>query len=370
MADVFVSYSRKDGAFVHELYDVLAAAGRDVWVDWEDIPPASQWEQDDLRLDRRGRERRLRRQPELARVEVLRRRAAARRRRRQARRADRDRRRRSRSRRRWRSGSSTGSGRATTDDRAAAFAALERALDTDLEWSRAHTRLLVRAVEWDERKDASLLLRGRDLEEAERELAANAGNDPRPTELQQRYLHASRRAASRRQRALLGGVTAALARLDRARRRRAPAAQHGERPGARRGVEDARAAVGRRARDRRRRRARPRDRGRTRRARLPKRESRCAGRSSRTRSCGRRRAPRPVRRAPSTQSLAFSPDGRLAARRDAGREAEPVGRGRRRARARPHAGRAAALGPGGRVLSARGRVLRLLVGGRPVTRVA
>ena len=38
MADVFVSYSRKDGAFVHALYDVLAAAGRDVWVDWEDIP--------------------------------------------------------------------------------------------------------------------------------------------------------------------------------------------------------------------------------------------------------------------------------------------------------------------------------------------
>ena len=153
MADVFVSYSRKDGEFVHELYDVLTAAGRDVWVDWEDIPPASEWEQDDLRLDRRGRERRLRRQPELARVEVLRRRAAARRRRRQARRADRDRRRRSRPRRRRRSGSSTGSGRATTDDRAAAFAALERALDTDLEWSRAHTRLLVRAVEWDERKD-------------------------------------------------------------------------------------------------------------------------------------------------------------------------------------------------------------------------
>ena len=36
---------------------------------------------------------------------------------------------------------------------------------------------------------------------------ANAGKEPRPTELQQLYLHASRRAAARRQRALLGGVT-------------------------------------------------------------------------------------------------------------------------------------------------------------------
>ena len=44
MSDVFVSYSREDGAFVRELHGLLTAAGRDVWVDWEDIPAASQWE--------------------------------------------------------------------------------------------------------------------------------------------------------------------------------------------------------------------------------------------------------------------------------------------------------------------------------------
>ena len=43
MADVFISYSRHDSAFVHELYETLEASGRDVWVDWEDIPPASRW---------------------------------------------------------------------------------------------------------------------------------------------------------------------------------------------------------------------------------------------------------------------------------------------------------------------------------------
>ena len=91
------------------------------------------------------------------------------------------------------------------------FAKLSSALDTDLDWARAHTRLLVRAVDWDTRKDNSLLLRGRDLAQAERDLAANAAKEPTPTELQQRYVLASRRAASRRQRALLGGVLAALA---------------------------------------------------------------------------------------------------------------------------------------------------------------
>ena len=97
------------------------------------------------------------------------------------------------------------------DDREAAFAKLSSALDTDLDWARAHTRLLVRAVDWDTRKDSSLLLRGRDLAQAEGDLAANAAKEPTPTELQQRYVLASRRAASRRQRTLLGGVLAALA---------------------------------------------------------------------------------------------------------------------------------------------------------------
>ena len=46
MTDVFVSYAREDGGFVRELHDFLTAAGRDVWVDWEDIPAASEWERD------------------------------------------------------------------------------------------------------------------------------------------------------------------------------------------------------------------------------------------------------------------------------------------------------------------------------------
>ena len=43
MADVFISYSRDDGDFARELHAFLTDAGKDVWIDWEDIPPASQW---------------------------------------------------------------------------------------------------------------------------------------------------------------------------------------------------------------------------------------------------------------------------------------------------------------------------------------
>jgi hypothetical protein len=43
MPDVFISYSRKDKTFVRQLHAGLAALNRDVWVDWEDIPPTADW---------------------------------------------------------------------------------------------------------------------------------------------------------------------------------------------------------------------------------------------------------------------------------------------------------------------------------------
>jgi hypothetical protein len=46
MPDVFISYSRKDKAFVHQLADALKAHNQDVWVDWEDIPFASDWQEE------------------------------------------------------------------------------------------------------------------------------------------------------------------------------------------------------------------------------------------------------------------------------------------------------------------------------------
>jgi len=82
---------------------------------------------------------------------------------------------------------------------------LVQALDTDLEWDRAHTHWLLKAIEWDEAgRDRSFLLRGSELAAAEGWLASSADRDPGPTALQQEYVYASRGASTRRQRTLVG----------------------------------------------------------------------------------------------------------------------------------------------------------------------
>lgn len=43
MPDVFISYSRRDKPFVERLVQTLTAAGQDVWVDFADIPYATDW---------------------------------------------------------------------------------------------------------------------------------------------------------------------------------------------------------------------------------------------------------------------------------------------------------------------------------------
>jgi hypothetical protein len=81
---------------------------------------------------------------------------------------------------------------------------LVKALDTDLEWEREHSRLTVRALEWERSdRDRSALLRGSELRNAEAWLAAGADKDPGPTALESEFLVAARRAATRRQRGLV-----------------------------------------------------------------------------------------------------------------------------------------------------------------------
>ncbi len=87
------------------------------------------------------------------------------------------------------------------------FESLIEALDTDLEWVRAHTRLLTRAKEWEiEERDASFLLRGKDLEAAEALQVREAEKESKLTLLQKEYIHASRKAATELQRRLLDTV--------------------------------------------------------------------------------------------------------------------------------------------------------------------
>lgn len=83
------------------------------------------------------------------------------------------------------------------------------AIDADLPWEQEHTRVTVRALEWNEHgQDRSFLLRGTELADAERWLAAGVDKHPGPTALEQEYLLAARHAASRRQRILVGGSLA------------------------------------------------------------------------------------------------------------------------------------------------------------------
>ena len=76
---------------------------------------------------------------------------------------------------------------------------LSREIHTDWEWVTYHTRLQSSALLWDASPDPSFLLRGAQLEEAERRQMESAGKDPLPTLLQTRYITASRQEETRRQ---------------------------------------------------------------------------------------------------------------------------------------------------------------------------
>ncbi len=210
METVFISYARKEGAFVRRLHDALKKRGRQAWVDWEGIPPTDKWlatihsaiEEADaflfiispdsvaskvcgVELDHAiTQHKRLipvvhhdveagTVRHELSELNYI----FAR----------------------------------ESDSLDAACDELITALDTDLEWVRAHTRLLVRAVEWDrEDSDPSYALRGRDLKYFEEWLAKSPDKEPKPTTLQSEYLLASRRTVTRRQRIVGGSVAVGL----------------------------------------------------------------------------------------------------------------------------------------------------------------
>lgn len=210
MADVFISYAREDVRPVRALVDVLEAGEREVWVDWQSIPPTAEWleeidraiqasdaflfvispdsvasktcahevghairqhkkiipvltrDVDDERVD-----------PALARINWI----------------------------LMREGQKV---------ETAAAKVLE-ALDLDLDWTRRHTRLLTRSQEWDGRgRPDTATLRGRELEEAEAWLAASSDRDPKPTTLMTEFIVSGRAVATRRQRRLLAGVSLAL----------------------------------------------------------------------------------------------------------------------------------------------------------------
>jgi WD40 repeat protein len=214
MSDVFISYSRKDNDFVHFLHRKLVERGRDIWVDWEDIPSSADWWKevctgiesadtflfiispdsvrskichDEIEHAVANNKRFL---PILHRDLVEESDKAA---------------------MHQAISSHNWIFFRESDGFDSAFEKLTNALDTDLSHVREHTRLLVRAIEWDQQnRNNSLLLNGTEIQKAETWLTEGIGKKPEPTDLHTQFILASRTAASRRQRALLIGVSIAL----------------------------------------------------------------------------------------------------------------------------------------------------------------
>lgn len=210
MTDAFISYCRRNKSFVQKLNEAFQAAQRSTWVDWEGIPLNADWRQeiyrgieaadnfvfvlspDSVASQVCGEEiehaiahnKRLipivceevsydRVHPELAKLN-------------------------------WiffldQAGFDT------------AFHKLLETLDTDLDYVRNHTRLLKRAIEWDDKKrDPSFTLRGSDLKYAEQWIAQSEGKQPEPTPLHTQYILASDRQQRQRHKIAFGGVVTGL----------------------------------------------------------------------------------------------------------------------------------------------------------------
>jgi WD40 repeat protein len=98
--------------------------------------------------------------------------------------------------------------RAGRDDFDTAVKEIRTTIQTDYEWLKYHTRLQVKSLEWERRKDDSRLLRGKELQEAEQQLAT-VGNqkDPQPTPDQRQYVLAGRTHEDRMRRRTITGLS-------------------------------------------------------------------------------------------------------------------------------------------------------------------
>ena len=206
--DAFLSYSRRDSEAAARLVDLLAAAGKDVWVDRADIPAASRWRDELARAievsdavialvtpswtasencrqelehaDAAGK----RIVPLLADpVDWVPDGLSA---------------------RQWIELPAGG-------DWSPAVAEVVEAIDTDLPYVRAHARYLEESQRWvASDRDRGFLLRGKELAAAEDWLGTRSERrEPRPTPDQIAFIQASRSDATRRQRLLIGAVSAA-----------------------------------------------------------------------------------------------------------------------------------------------------------------
>lgn len=215
LSDVFISYSRRDKAFVQRLFHSIKSTGKEVWADFEDIPLTADWwaeikagieaanafifiiSPDSVQSDicRQEIEHAVAMQKRL--IPILHRDVV-----------EED--------HKAQMHPSISSHNwlffRETDDYEQALKTLLQALETDLEYGREHTRLMVKAREWrDKNKSANLLLRGEELEVARNWLSNAINKEPAATPLHIEYIGASAKAERERQRQRVAILTMALA---------------------------------------------------------------------------------------------------------------------------------------------------------------
>lgn len=191
MAQAFISYSRKDKAFIQKLQQALADQKRDVWVDWEDIPPTAQWlreiydgieaaenfifviSPDSLASGPCTKEIEHAVKHNKRFIPIL-----------------------------FRDAGKVEMPEAVSihnwiyfDKKAdfeKSFESLLAAIDTDLEYIKIHTRLLVKALEWNTyNQDASYLLSGLELSQAQAWLKSGGKKSVKPHPLHKKFIQAS-----------------------------------------------------------------------------------------------------------------------------------------------------------------------------------
>lgn len=200
MTKVFISYSRKDTEFARQLAEELKKNKLEFWVDWEGIPPTVDW----MKQVQKGIEGSdvflFLLSPDSAKSKVCGEEVAH--------------------------AAKNGKrlipllvrdlkpDKVSTelahlnwvffrkeDNFQESFQKLLIGINTDFQWAELHSRLLVRALEWNEgKKDNSFLLRGKDLLDAETQLAINTSKSPHPTDLHREYIMKSRQAVEKQRR--------------------------------------------------------------------------------------------------------------------------------------------------------------------------
>lgn len=197
MSHIFISYSRKNLDFAQKIVNALAENDLDTWIDWESIPKGEDWEQEIYRGIEGADAFLFLFSPDSVASEMCNKElsCAVRNGKRILPIVVRDTERRiipdEISKRNWIFC------REEKDDFKKAIAETRETIQTDYEWLKYHTRLQVKALEWERKKDASQHLRGKDLRDAEEQLASSGQKEPQPTDLQRQFVLASRAGQTR-----------------------------------------------------------------------------------------------------------------------------------------------------------------------------